>query len=405
MPVPPEQVRKQIDDLLNLPQQSWLLGAGVSRAASVPLMIPLTDRVHEMLDGPQKADFKAVRESLAENSHVEHVLSQIGDLIALASRTKSATAQVGAAERGLAELNVLHAKIQECIRDTIRWGYEPAYGGAKERVGSKANPIVTVDAHSAFIRALFHVRRANLERRPPVALFTTNYDTLVEDALALERVRASDGFVGGAMAFWEPGYRRSPFTRPFAVDDEYQARVYKLHGSVDWYMSAEDVVVRRREGAGYPPDDPARLLIYPQSTKYRATQKDPFASIFGAYRAALNDENSGLLAVCGYSFSDEHVNEEIAAALRRRGSQLTVLAFVRQPDDKKLPDGDGLPSELRKWLSAADSWKERVVVAGSRGVYHGSLENILPAPEDHPHKWWSFDGVTALLREGPEATL
>jgi hypothetical protein len=405
MPVPPEQIRKQIDDLLNLPQQSWLLGAGVSRAACVPLMLPLTDRVSQMLDGNQKADFQAIRETLADNSHVEHVLSHVGDLIALASRTKNSTAYVGAAERGLADLNALHARIQECIRDTIRWGYEPAYGVSKERIGSKAKPIVTIDAHSAFIRALFHVRRANLERRPPVALFTTNYDTLVEDALALERVRASDGFVGGAMAFWEPSFRRAAFSKPFVVDDEYQARVYKLHGSVDWYMSAEDVVVRRREGAGYPPDDPARLLIYPQATKYRATQKDPFASVFAAYRAALNDENSGLLVVCGYSFSDEHVNEEIAAALRRRGSQLTVLAFVRQPDEKKLPDGEGLPAELAKWLQTPDSWKDRLVVAGSRGVYHGSLEDQLPAPEDQPHKWWSFDGLTKLLREGPEAAI
>jgi hypothetical protein len=401
MSVAPGQVSKQIDDLLNLPQQSWLLGAGASRAASVPLMIPLTDRVHAMLQGENKADFQAIRESLTEHSHVEHVLSQIGDLIALASRTKAGTARVGAVERGLAALNALHAEIQKCIRDTIRWGYEPAHSGAQQRIGSKEHPIVTIDAHLNFVRALFSVRRANLERRPPVALFTTNYDTLLEDALALGRVPISDGFVGGAMAFWEPGGRAGALAQPFAGDSECQARVYKLHGSVDWYMSEEDLVVRRREGAGYPPDDPARLLIYPQATKYRATQKDPFASIFGAFRGALNSETAGLLAVVGYSFSDEHVNEEIAMALRRRDSQLTVLAFVRQPDDDKLPEGDALPAQLAKWLKD-EPWKERLIVAGSRGVYHGSLDNLYPADKDHAHAWWSFAGVTAFLRNGPE---
>jgi len=199
----PDQIRKQIDDLLNLPQQAWLLGAGASRAACLPLMVSLTERVGKMLDGTQKDDFEAIRETLADGAHVEHVLSHIGDLIALVSRTKSGVVEIGTKARSLKELTALHATIQESIRETIRWGYEPATGSSKERIGKREEPLVTVEGHRAFVRALFHVRRANLERRPPVALFTTNYDTLVEDALALERVRASDGFIGGAMAFWD----------------------------------------------------------------------------------------------------------------------------------------------------------------------------------------------------------
>jgi hypothetical protein len=102
--------------------------------------------------------------------------------------------------------------------------------------------------------------------------------------------------------------------------------VFKLHGSIDWFMSSEDAVVRLREGAGYPPDAPGRLLIYPQATKYEATQRDPFARLFAAFRAALASDRQALLAVCGYSFGDEHVNEEIERALRRRGNQLTLVA-------------------------------------------------------------------------------
>ena len=394
--------QKQIDELLNLPQQAWLFGAGISCSAHIPLMLPLTDRVQAILVGGQQADFITIRASLSENSHVEHVLSQVGDLIALASRTRTLKVSVGTAERTRADLEALHSQIQKAIRDTMRWGYEPAHGAAPERIGKLGSPIVTIDDHLAFVRALFRVRRANLDRRPPVALFTTNYDTLLEDALALQRIKASDGFAGGAMAFWSPSHHERQ-SSPFDTTDEYQARVYKLHGSVDWFLSDEDVVVRRREGAGYPPDDLSRLLIYPQATKYRATQKDPFASLFAAFKSVLTDDGAGILGVCGYSFGDDHVNEEIATALRRRGSRLTVLAFVRQPHEPTLPAGEGLPAILTQWLSSKEAWAQRVVVAGSRGVYHGSLENKFPASHDHPHEWWSFVGLTKLLSEGPKA--
>lgn len=399
------QYRKQIDDLLNLPQQSWLLGAGVSKESGIPLMVPLTDRVEQLLQGDKKKDFKQLRSELTDNSHVEHVLSHVGDLIAVASRTKTGKVPIGKIARDLKDLKATHAEIQKCIRDTIRWGYVPAFGGDDEVIGTSGKPIVTVDRHGEFIDALFRVRRANLERRPPVALFTINYDTLVEDALALSRIRAADGFSGGAMAFWDPVHPSDALDQPFTSNGtvDAQAKVYKLHGSIDWFRDEHDIVVRRREGAGYPSDDPARLLIYPQATKYQITQKDPFARLFVAFRSALNSESEGLLAIVGYSFGDEHVNEEIGRALRRRGSKITVLAFCKQPDDSVLPPDEGLPETLANWLKTGDGWRERVIVAGSRGLYHGSLENRYPASEKNPHPWWSFAGVTQALKYGPEA--
>lgn len=400
------QARKQIDELLNLPQQAWLLGAGISKDAGIPLMVPLTDRVESMLAGEQRADFETLRALLADHSHVEHILSHIGDLIALAARTRTGKVGIGEAQRDVDYLKLMHAGIQDAIRETVRFGFRPATDpkAGPAMVGTREQPVVTIGAHERFVRALFRARRANLERRPPVALFTTNYDTLLEDALALSRVRATDGFSGGAMAFWEPGHPVTDFGRPFSVAAEVRAKIYKLHGSIDWYRSEEDVLVRRRDGAGYPPDHPSRLLIYPQATKYQLTQKDPFATLFAAFRAALSAETEGLLVVCGYSFGDEHVNEEIATALRRRDSRLTVVAFVKQPEDEVLAVDEGLPSALVAWLQAADIARERILVAGSRGFYHGSIENRCPAAADQPHAWWSFEGVIRLLEFGTEVS-
>lgn len=203
------------------------------------------------------------------------------------------------------------------------------------------------------------------------------------------------------MAFWEPDAAHAGFDEPFSEGGGHQARVFKLHGSIDWFTSGEDAVVRLREGAGYPPGKAGRLLIYPQATKYEATQKDPFARLFAAFRSALSSNRQAVLAVCGYSFSDEHVNEEIERALRRRGNQLTLLAVVHQSD----PDGrgtTGLPAVLDRWLSEDSDWKERIVVAGSRSGFHGSTTPLSDAPPGSSHDWWTFGGVTDLLANGPE---
>lgn len=42
---------QQLDEFLSRPNQMWLLGAGVSRDAGIPLMYALTHRVMELAVG------------------------------------------------------------------------------------------------------------------------------------------------------------------------------------------------------------------------------------------------------------------------------------------------------------------------------------------------------------------
>jgi hypothetical protein len=393
--------KSQIDQFLDLPQQIWLLGAGVSKDAGIPLMIPLTDRVEQMLSGENKNIFKSIRSELPDGSHVEHILSHLGDFISLAGRSMSKRVNLGGKDRDRDTLREVHHLIQDSIRKTMRFGYIPGNDKNSEKIGTLTDPLVTIDHHVDFVKALFQDRRAGLERRPPVLFFTTNYDTLLEDALSLCQIPTYDGFSGGTMAFWAPS---SIFDTPPDIGSSYQAIIQKLHGSIDWFLSKEEIVVRRREGAGYPLEAGQRLLIYPQATKYQITQKDPFASIFRDFRSALMTKESAVLAVCGYSFSDEHINEEIELAMKHRGNSLTLLAFIRQKNDEIESAGQGLPSIFVKWLSENDEdWRERVIVAGSHGVYQGNLNNLLPIDQNSLHAWWSFEGLTHFLKYGPEA--
>src|SRR3546814_19123053 len=79
-----------------------------------------------------------------------------------------------------------------------------------------------------------------LEPRSPIHFFTTNYDTLLEDALALGCYRYWDGFTGGAVAFREQQFGRA------APSDGLRAKVMKLHGAIEWILDRKSVVSGKR---------------------------------------------------------------------------------------------------------------------------------------------------------------
>lgn len=389
----------EIDSLVDQPRQLWLFGAGISINAGIPLMTGLTLRVSQILTKPYSTYFNAIKNELPDDCHVEHVLSHLGDLGAIAKRVRSGKANIGKEELTTDELSNFHNAIQEAIKTIVQWGYKSATSTAAEQVGKPGHSIIQIDDHSRFIRALFEKRRAGIESRPPIAFFSLNYDTLLEDALALNRITSTDGFNGGAMAFWNPDEVSANFDCPFS--GQFGAKLYKLHGSIDWFASKEDVVVRSRDSANYPSKQDGNLLIYPQATKYRSTQKDPFARIFKAFRTALCDDDQTVLCIAGYSFGDDHVNEEILRALKQRNNKLTVLAFCSQ--HKTSANKTGLASTLTDWLSqTSETWSRRIIVAGKQDIFHGSTVPICSSNEPSEFPWWSFSGITDFLENGPE---
>lgn len=389
-----------IDEHLNKSHQIWLLGAGVSKESGIPLMYPLTDRVQARLEEPDKVTFQTLRQILDPKAHVETVLTHIVNLIAVAEVTVHQNVDVAGAPKTVFELRALHRKVQEAIRDVIRWGYIAANGAAAEQIGNNVTPIVSVDHHDAFVRAFFSVRRRHQDSFAPVAFFTTNYDTLLEDALALARVPYLDGFSGGSLAFWSPDAQQSAYRKPFDRVDQVRAKIYKLHGSIDWFEDKHDVVVRLRENCRYPSTSGGNLVIYPASTKYAFARREPFLSAASAFRDALSITNQGLIAVCGYSFSDDHITDEIERALMNRGNELTLVAFAHQKDGD-FDEHQNMPPRLARLLAASgQEWAKRVFVCGSRGFYHGNLTNQCPAQDGQSHPWWTFTGLTQLLRDG-----
>ena len=386
-------IRDQFEDHLGSSNQVWLLGAGISLGANIPLMVPLTARVKRLASqggGQNAALIDTLCDELPETCHIEHVLSQLGDYVALAERSRDKAVKIGGQDWTAQDLRRTHAQILKDIAETIRYGYIAPQENAPEIEGSRVKSLINIEGHLGFVRALFKTAHAGLNDRRQVRIFTTNYDTLIEDALALEQVPYLDGFRGGAVAYWD---------QPYGVREERQpvsAILVKLHGSIDWHQGEDGHIWRVRDGDPFPSKS-GRVLIYPQATKYQATQRDPFAALFDRFRKALTEPGDQVLCICGYSFGDEHINDEIERAMARPGSRhATVIAFAAQREGK-------LPEKLEEWRQGA--WGGRVYVATQNGIFHGATGPFLPPQKGEGHDWWTFGGVTKLLRDGLPAEL
>jgi hypothetical protein len=156
------------------------------------------------------------------------------------------------------------------------------------------------------------------ERRFPVEIFTTNYDTLLERALEDERVPVFDGFTGGRMPFF--------LSATPTGDDEpgrNWTRLWKIHGSVTWTWH-EPAGQRRRIVRGV--EHAGGELILPSFHKYDESRRQPYASILDRLGRVLGDREDTMLVTIGFSFSDEHLNAVVFDALDAR-PRLSVIAL------------------------------------------------------------------------------
>lgn len=156
----------------------------------------------------------------------------------------------------------------------------------------------------------------SIRREQPVHLFTTNYDLLLEQAFEESAAPYFDGFIGTRRAFFDLG----------AVEDETLlpprwARLWKIHGSLNWRLDETGAVVRsdeKRAGSSY--------LIYPSHLKYDQSRKMPYLAMLDRLKAFLL-KPSATLFICGYSFADEHINNVISQSLGTN-STAHVFAFM-----------------------------------------------------------------------------
>jgi hypothetical protein len=150
-------------------------------------------------------------------------------------------------------------------------------------------------------------------REMPIEVFTTNYDLLMEQAFEDRRVPYFDGFAGA----------RKPFFDVRAMEEDALpprwARLWKLHGSINWYQTQTMGVLR-----GAVNEKGLKRVIHPSHLKYEESRRMPYLAMLDRLRAFFKKPASTLV-LCGYSFRDEHINEIIVQGLQ---GMPTAIAFA-----------------------------------------------------------------------------
>lgn len=168
-----------------------------------------------------------------------------------------------------------------------------------------------------------------VEREYPVEVFTTNYDLLMEQAFEALGVPYFDGFAGARRPFFDLRATEEDMLPP------RWARLWKLHGSINWYYIPDRGVFRGTTNES----DGSRRVIHPSHLKYEESRRMPYLALLDRLRAFLR-KPAATLVVCGYSFRDEHINEVLLQGLER--SQSAVAFCLLYDEVVKYPQAASL---------------------------------------------------------------
>jgi hypothetical protein len=328
---------------------AFFFGAGTSQAVGIPGLIPLTKLVGNGLSDGHRQHFERLL-GQDDNGNLETVLNRVrlcremlGDNATRIVEGLSAS-DAAALDRGICQQ----------IRKHV--GVHPPQG---------------LKTHYVFALWLKTITRIF-----PVEIFTTNYDLLFEMAMESAETPHFDGFVGSV----------SPFFRVTSIDTDFGGmpiptvppdwiRLWKLHGSIGWVMFRDELaganrIVRRGAFASTSDDE---LMVYPSRQKYSDSRRLPFMAYQDRLRRLLASGET-LLVTCGYSFSDEHLNEILFQSLRSN-PRLAVTALLF----------DSLESETvkRNLVQVTEGITNLTIYGPDAAVVGGRLGEWLP-PSDKP---------------------
>jgi len=235
----------------------------------------------------------------------------------------------------------------------------------------------------------------SIDREVPVEVFTTNYDLLLEQALEEQSVPFFDGFSGS----------RYPFFDIHSVEENelprYWARLWKLHGSVNWKTVKGEVCRVSKDVPGSPE------LIYPSKLKYDQSRKMPFLAMSDRLTNFLLQPQA-VLFVCGYSFGDEHINGIIINALKVNPTA-NVIALMFGKMKKTGSAGElNFPEAVKRAMERPNLsvWHDEEAVIGAQRREWAKFEDpknefssfTLKKVGDHV-SFGDFDAFTTFLSE------
>ena len=176
--------------------------------------------------------------------------------------------------------------------------------------------------HQDFIRKL----TARKPTEPRIQLFTTNYDTLFEQAAQRMNYTIIDGFsfsfpriFNGSNFDHDIVYRERTRIKNEESFIPSVIQLFKLHGSIDWEKVGDKIY--QKEITDHP------CIIYPASEKYESSYEQPYFEMMSHLQSTLRKEGTFLIVV-GFGFQDKHIQNVIKeAAIQNPNFHLLVVCF------------------------------------------------------------------------------
>ena len=160
-----------------------------------------------------------------------------------------------------------------------------------------------------------------------IQLFTTNYDTLFEQAANNAGFTIVAGFSYTQPRVFSGRYFDYDFVNRersrLKNEESFIPKVfhlYKLHGSLVWEREKNGRIIQKET-----PVDP--LIIYPASDKYESSYEQPYFEMMSRFQQALRKDNV-LLIIIGFGFKDKHILSAILEAVEQNPSfQLVIIDY------------------------------------------------------------------------------
>ena len=203
----------------------------------------------------------------------------------------------------------------------------------------------TNNHHQDFIRKLTSRKPSD----PRVQLFTTNYDTLFEQAAQMMNYTIIDGF-----SFSQPRvFNGSNFDRDIVYRGRTRIKqeesfvpsviqLFKLHGSIDWEKQDNGKILQVSKT-----EKPC--IIYPATEKYESSYEQPYFEMMSHFQSTLRKEGT-LLIVVGFGFQDKHIQNTIKeAVIQNPNFHLMIVCYGTykgKDSDNKDTDIEGIADNL-----------------------------------------------------------
>jgi hypothetical protein len=137
-----------------------------------------------------------------------------------------------------------------------------------------------------------------------IKVFTLNYDLCFENAVGrLKTVKL--GFTKGTNEWHYSN---------FSTDEGVSYNLYKLHGSIDWYIQKDKLYKSERL------EEKPELIF---GIMQKMTSVDPYFYYSSQLREACYNE-AKLIVIVGYSYADEYINNILTQALNSK-SEIRIL--------------------------------------------------------------------------------